>query len=181
MEKVFASIREELQKQLFWKTGICLIIILPSGISPGICLSPEKAGPIFIMLPAMFIMLCWHFRQERQSLPFMTVSLSGNSRGLKRIFFKWIFLKLPVKKCRFVTTISEKSKQEIVQYTGCDPSKVIVIPNPVNAQIYYREKEFNAGNPMLFFIGSTPNKNLDRIINALSGITLHFGNSRAYS
>jgi glycosyltransferase involved in cell wall biosynthesis len=93
------------------------------------------------------------------------------SKGLKRIFFKWIFLKLPVKKCRFVTTISEKSKNEIVRYTGCDPAKVIVIPNPVNEYIYFREKEFNSINPVLLFIGSTPNKNLDRIIQAISGIS----------
>ena len=92
------------------------------------------------------------------------------TRGLKKLFFKWIFLKLPVRKCRFVTTISEKSKQEIIRYTECDPSKVIVIPNPVNRHIYFRKKEFNAENPSLLFIGSTPNKNLDRIINALTGI-----------
>ncbi len=93
------------------------------------------------------------------------------SRGLKRFFFKWIFLQLPVKKCRVVTTISEKSKKEILQFTGCDPQKVIVIPNPVDQHIYYREKEFNTVDPVLLFIGSTPNKNLDRIILAVAGIS----------
>jgi glycosyltransferase involved in cell wall biosynthesis len=92
------------------------------------------------------------------------------SKGLKRVFFKWIFLKLPVKRCKVVTTISEKSKKEIVQLTGCDPAKVIVIPNPVNEHIYYREKEFNTTDPVLLFIGSTPNKNLDKIIEAISVI-----------
>jgi glycosyltransferase involved in cell wall biosynthesis len=92
------------------------------------------------------------------------------SRGLKRLFFKWIFLKLPVKKSRIVTTISEKSKKEIVQFTGCDPQKVVVIPNPVDQSIYYQEKEFNSASPVLLFIGSTPNKNLDRIIEAITGI-----------
>jgi len=92
------------------------------------------------------------------------------SKGLKKVFFKWIFLKWPVKRCRFVTTISEKSKKEIVHFTGCDPSKVVVIPNPVNEHIYYREKDFNTTDPVLLFIGSTPNKNLDRIIQAISVI-----------
>jgi glycosyltransferase involved in cell wall biosynthesis len=93
------------------------------------------------------------------------------SRGLKRIFFKWIFLKRPVKNCRFVTTISEKSKIEIVRNTGCEPGKVVVIPNPVNRNIYFRDKTFNTENPVLLFIGSTPNKNLDRTIRAISGIS----------
>ncbi len=93
-----------------------------------------------------------------------------DSRGLKREFFKWIFLKLPVRKCRWVTTISEQSKKEIIQHTGCNPKKVIVIPNPVNAAIYYKENEFRSDHPTLLFIGSTPNKNLDRIIEAVSGL-----------
>jgi glycosyltransferase involved in cell wall biosynthesis len=92
------------------------------------------------------------------------------SSGLKRIFFKWIFLKLPVKRCRLVTTISEKSKEEILRFTGCSPEKIVVIPNPVDQQIYYKEKNFDAGNPRLLFIGSTPNKNLDLVIQALDGI-----------
>ncbi len=92
------------------------------------------------------------------------------SKGLKKAFFKWIFLKLPVKNCRFVTTISEKSKSEIIQFTGCDPSKVIVIPDPVNNHFYFREKDFNATDPVLLFIGSTPNKNLDRVIESISTI-----------
>ncbi len=94
-----------------------------------------------------------------------------DSRGLKQKFFIWIFLKLPVKHCRFITTISEKSKKEIIHYTSCDPSKIVVIPNPVNSQIYYKEREFNNTNPTLLFIGSTQNKNLVRIIEALSGIS----------
>jgi len=92
------------------------------------------------------------------------------TRGVKKVFFKWIFLKLPVRKSRYVTTISEKSKQEIIRYTHCNPDKVFVIPNPVNRHIYFSKKEFNAENPRLLFIGSTPNKNLNRIIHALTVI-----------
>ncbi len=92
------------------------------------------------------------------------------SKGFKKVFFKWIFLKWPVKRCRFVTTISEKSKNEIVEFTGCDPSKVVVIPDPVNDHFYFREKEFHTTDPVLLFIGSTPNKNLDRIIESISTI-----------
>jgi glycosyltransferase involved in cell wall biosynthesis len=94
-----------------------------------------------------------------------------DSKGLKQKFFIWMFLKLPVKHCRFITTISEKSKEEIIHYTDCDPSKVVVIPNPVNIQIVYNERQFNSFKPILLFIGSTPNKNLDRIIEALDGLS----------
>ena len=92
------------------------------------------------------------------------------SRGLKQIIFKWLFLKLPVRKVRFVTTISEKSKKEIIGYTGCDPDKIVVIPNPLNENIYYQYKDFNLTRPTLLFIGSTPNKNLNRTIEAIADI-----------
>ncbi len=53
-------------------------------------------------------------------------------KGLRRALLKWIFLDLPVRKAKYITTISEKSKQEILDYTNCDPQKILVIPNPVD-------------------------------------------------
>ncbi len=93
------------------------------------------------------------------------------SSGLRKLVFKWLYLKWPVFAATVVTTISEKSKEEIVRYTGCSKEKIIVIPNAVEKQIYYRQKTFNSHKPMMLFIGSTPNKNLVRAIAALSGIS----------
>jgi glycosyltransferase involved in cell wall biosynthesis len=53
-------------------------------------------------------------------------------KGLRRSLLKWIFLDLPVRKAKYITTISEKSKQEILDYTNCDPQKILIIPNPVD-------------------------------------------------
>jgi glycosyltransferase involved in cell wall biosynthesis len=170
LEKVFGSLREALQKQftieerymphfsssirditrnlVFTKKGRADIFHVTGDVHYAVLALPTKKT-ILTIHDSVFI---------------------RNSRGLKKEFFKWIFLKLPVKNCRYVTTISEHSKKEIVRFTGCDPKKVIVIPNPVNAAIYYQEKEFKSDNPTLLFIGSTPNKNLDRIIEAISGL-----------
>lgn len=93
-----------------------------------------------------------------------------NTTGLKRMFFHWLYLKLPVTRAAAVTTISEKSKQEIIRFTGCREDKVKVIPNPVGSHFYYREKPFNKANPVFLFIGTTANKNLPRCIHALEGI-----------
>jgi glycosyltransferase involved in cell wall biosynthesis len=96
-----------------------------------------------------------------------------NSSGLKRLVFKWVFLKLPVKACSWISTISEKTKQEVIEYTGCDPEKIIVIPDPVTQNIRYVEKQMDHQRPVLLFIGSTDNKNLSRVIGALKGIPCH--------
>ena len=91
-------------------------------------------------------------------------------KGLKRLFLKKLFLDWPVRRVKLVTTISEKSRQEIIKYTGCPPGKIVVIPNPVDSSVYYKEKTFNQQQPVILFIGSTPNKNLARVIEALAGI-----------
>jgi glycosyltransferase involved in cell wall biosynthesis len=93
-----------------------------------------------------------------------------HTAGIKKLLLKWIWLTGPVRRARIVTTISEKSKNEIIGYTGCRPEKIVVIPNPIGDHIYRKAKEFREGCPVILFIGSTPNKNLDRVINALAGI-----------
>ena len=93
-----------------------------------------------------------------------------NSRGIKRLFFKWIYLDLPVRWAGWVTTISQKSKEEIIRHTGCKPNKITVIADPVGDVFYFEEKKFNAGAPVILFIGSTPNKNLARVTEALQGL-----------
>jgi glycosyltransferase involved in cell wall biosynthesis len=91
-------------------------------------------------------------------------------KGLKKNVVKWLYLNLPVFYCKHITTISEKSKSEIVSFAGCNPNKILVIPNPVSSAIRPIQKEFNSKKPVILFIGVTPNKNLERVCKALSGI-----------
>jgi glycosyltransferase involved in cell wall biosynthesis len=90
--------------------------------------------------------------------------------GLKRWFFHRLLLKWPVNHCRVVTTISEQSKNDIVKFSGCNPGKVRVINNPLTETIYFKPKTFNRQLPVLLFLGSTPNKNLERVIEAVKDI-----------
>lgn len=87
--------------------------------------------------------------------------------GFKKWFFHRLFLKWPVKHCSIITTISEQSKKDIVRFSGCAPDKVRVINNPLTSAIQYKPKTFNAAQPVLLFLGSTPNKNLARAIEAI--------------
>jgi glycosyltransferase involved in cell wall biosynthesis len=92
------------------------------------------------------------------------------TRGAKRWVLKKLFLTWPVRRSRLITTISERTKQDIIQFTGCSPDKVVVIPNPLDNAFTYVERTFNTACPTILFIGSTPNKNLARCIEALKGI-----------
>jgi glycosyltransferase involved in cell wall biosynthesis len=90
--------------------------------------------------------------------------------GFRRSLLKWIFLDWPVRYCPRITTISEATRQDILKFTGCPAEKIVVIPNPINEAIYYSAKDFDAGCPVILFLGSTPNKNLARVIPALEGV-----------
>ena len=92
------------------------------------------------------------------------------SKGLRRWVMLHLFVKWPVSYAQVVTTISEQSKREIVELSGCKPDKIIVTYNPVRSSINFNKKDFHAACPNLLFIGSTPNKNLGRVLDALQGI-----------
>lgn len=91
-------------------------------------------------------------------------------KGLKGWILRKLYLDWPVRYVRMVTAISEKTKNEIVSLTGCNAKKIRVINNPVNPAIKYKQKEFNVISPVLLFVGSLPNKNLNRVIDALKGL-----------
>jgi len=93
--------------------------------------------------------------------------------GLRRKILTWLFVKMPVKRAQFITTISEKSKQEIIDYSGCIPAKIHVIPNPVDKDIKYVDKLFNTEQPIVLFIGTKENKNLEHTIAALGRLSVH--------
>lgn len=93
-----------------------------------------------------------------------------STTGMKRSILKYLFLTLPVRHCQLITAISQATKDDIIAHTGCDPDKIVVIPNPVDGLIRYVPATFNTANPVILFIGSTPNKNLNRVAEALKDI-----------
>lgn len=92
------------------------------------------------------------------------------SKGLKRSLLQHLFVKWPVNRSAIVTTISEKSKQDIIDLSGCPPGKVIVISNPLDEKFVFHSRNFNKNYPVLLFVGITRNKNLFRVIDALEGM-----------
>ncbi|MCT4587347.1 MAG: glycosyltransferase family 4 protein [Carboxylicivirga sp.] len=93
-----------------------------------------------------------------------------NSKGLKR-FLLWLFwVYIPVKRSKYLTVISEVTKQELIQYSGCKADKITVIPNIISQDFKAMPKVFNSKCPTILHIGTTPNKNLERLIKALEGL-----------
>jgi glycosyltransferase involved in cell wall biosynthesis len=86
---------------------------------------------------------------------------------------KWLFLDWPLKRVKYITTVSEKTKAEILKYNKFPIENIFVIPNPIQPVIYNQPKQFNNEKPTILFIGTKENKNLNRTIEALKGLKIH--------
>jgi len=84
--------------------------------------------------------------------------------------FKYLWVKWPVARASVVTTISEKTKADIVHFSGCHPDKVVVIPNPVNPVFKTSLPVPGNKTPRILQVGTAANKNLERVITALRGV-----------
>lgn len=92
-------------------------------------------------------------------------------KGLRRFILKKIFFDFPIRKLKYITAISEATKKEIVDYTGCPPEKIRIIENPLQEHFFLKEKKkFDSKCPTILQIGTAPNKNLINLIKALTGV-----------
>jgi glycosyltransferase involved in cell wall biosynthesis len=86
-------------------------------------------------------------------------------------FIKFFWYYFPVRKADAITVISEKTKKELIHFTKCNPTKITVINNFIDPSFEYSPFVFNAECPRILFVGTSPNKNLNRLIKALDGIS----------
>lgn len=92
--------------------------------------------------------------------------LSGWKRGIFWFFWLW----LPEKRCSIITVISETTKQQVLKYLNCDPRKIRVIYCGVSGEFQYAPAEFNSICPRILLVGTFPNKNIERVFDALEGL-----------
>ena len=91
--------------------------------------------------------------------------------GLKNMILRFFWFTMPFGRVRYVTVISEFTKNEILKSFKVNPEKIIVIPDCVSPEIKYAHKDFNTEKPNILQIGTKSNKNLENLIRALNGIT----------
>lgn len=90
------------------------------------------------------------------------------ARGFKRLLFKLLWYKLPLRFATKIVCISEATRQSLKRFTKRDD--IIVIPNAVDPTYKSTVKEFNAECPNILLIGTNWNKNIERTVRALADI-----------
>lgn len=90
--------------------------------------------------------------------------------GIRRWIFWLFWLWLPEKRCSVITVISEATRQQVLSYLHCDPAKVKVIYCNVSDEFKSVAKIFNQDCPRILQVGTSANKNIERVVAALAGL-----------
>lgn len=96
-------------------------------------------------------------------------AFKNNKKTLKNYLYYVLWFLLPIHYVKFVTAVSELTRNDLVKYTGVKESKIIVIPNPLSLPIRDCPKASSNGFRILQ-IGSGRHKNLKNLLIASKNI-----------
>ena len=174
LEYIFNDVRERLKDKINASVAICKLYndgyftkiynIMEAGFRQG-------KGINHITGEVHFLNLL--MRKKNVVLTLLDCGMVHRKKGIAKCFITSLYLTWPVRKSKYVTSISEQTKQEIVKYAHCNPDKIIVIPVAISDIYQPYPKEFKEVSPIILHIGTGYNKNLLRLIEALQGIPCH--------
>jgi len=90
--------------------------------------------------------------------------------GFKRLVMWILWFGLPLRLAAAVVVISEQTKREVLETVRVPARKIRVIPNFIDPAFVFSEYRFASARPRILHVGTTPNKNLSRVVNALRDI-----------
>lgn len=109
-------------------------------------------------------------KQNKTMLTILDCGMLSGSRGIRHMLLKYFWFTLPLKKCALVTVISKATKDELIKFTNYPEHQIHIIPVAISPGFQYNEKTFNSKRPVILQVGTTANKNIERLIKALKGI-----------
>lgn len=94
-----------------------------------------------------------------------------NLKGIKKYVYGLIWFRWPLLRAKYVTAVSEFTKQKLIQHFNIPEAKIKVIGNPAPPFFKQRELSFKSKKPAILQIGYKTNKNLVTLIEAVKGLS----------
>ena len=92
-------------------------------------------------------------------------------RGWKRELLRQFWFRLPLRRVAAITVISQAVKDDLLHWVPeLDPARIHVVPVSISPEFRYSPQPFNSRSPRILQVGTTANKNLARLAEALHGI-----------
>lgn len=96
--------------------------------------------------------------------------LIDRNKGLRKLYYYVLYYGLAFFRADSIVCISKAVKAELVKKYPFCKKKAHYVPCPVNENFQYFEKEFNEDEPVILVVGTSYNKNVERVIAAVDGI-----------
>lgn len=90
--------------------------------------------------------------------------------GSKKFLYYLLWIYLPLKKLKYITVISEKTKQEIIRFLPSVAHKIKVVPNCITIDILPLELKSITDKAKILIVGTRSNKNIERVFEACKGL-----------
>jgi glycosyltransferase involved in cell wall biosynthesis len=117
--------------------------------------------------------VCCVIPKARVVLTILDCEVLHRTKGLKHSLLKLLWYRLPVKFASHITVISEETKRQLLEVVKFPPSRIHVIPVSVSALYQPDPRQFNSQCPRILQVGTKPNKNVPRLVQALRGLRCH--------
>lgn len=114
--------------------------------------------------------LCWFLPRRGTVLTVLDCVSLERLTGWRRAIFHLLWYRLPINRAAAITTISTFSAQSIERHTGYPAERIAIIPPPLSNEFQPAIQPFNAERPRVLQVGTSENKNLPRVIEALAGL-----------
>lgn len=109
--------------------------------------------------------------KKKTLLTILDCGFTEEKRGISKYLIKLIWYVIPEKRVKFISVISQATKDELLKVVNCDPLKIKVIHACISKKFVFVEKEFNSSKPVILQVGTGRQKNLLRLFEALQGIS----------
>lgn len=116
--------------------------------------------------------LSFSFPFRKRILTIHDLAAFHSRTGWRKRLWGLCMINLPMRFATVVTTISEAVKAELVEASGVDPAKIVVIPNCIDPAFRPVPKPWS-DIPIVLFVGTRPQKNLERMMSALEGLPVN--------
>lgn len=93
--------------------------------------------------------------------------------GIKKFIYYLLWVYLPFKKLKYITVISEKTKQEIIKLLPSVAHKIHVIPNCITIDVLPLFFKENHERTKILIVGTRSNKNIERVIQACKNLEVN--------
>ena len=114
--------------------------------------------------------VAWFLPRRRTMITVLDCVALERKTGLRRFALWFLWYWWPLKRASYVVVISEFTRQSLLRWVRYPEANIVVIPPALSPNFAYSQPRRHQEWSRILQIGSTPNKNVLRVIEALAGM-----------